>query len=1104
MREILDSLKSANFNTIFFQVRARGDLLYPSIHEPWGRSMTGSLGQNPGYDVLQFVIDEVHERGMEIHAWFVTYKVYDGQSIPPVTSPLHILRSHPEWCRQYNDNGSYTWWLDPGIPQVKDYLTSVVMEIIRNYQVDGIHFDYIRYPESDFDDAATFSLYGNGMSLGDWRRDNINQFVYQVYDSIATAKPDIKTGSAPIGIYKNLPDASGWQGYYDIFQDSRNWLGQEKHDYICPQVYWDIANPPSDPSFPVLVSDWVNNSFARHVYTGIAAYRMNAKDKALENNPRRYRSVKNNWPASEILNEVDTARALGSKGQTFFSANEIFFDLKNIHSLLKSGQYQYPAHIPPMSWKDSIPPLPVRNLSITNIDSINFLVSWNQPLVPSDGDTVKYYTVYYGDQNPVDISDISRTVKFQIVNMLDALITLPSVPVNPKKFTVTAFDNGYNESIPATEVSTDSCKHNYITAGNWQTGDFQADFADSAFLHTNKRFYQVLDYNGDQWAANPGYGFFYDNFDSSLHQGWQEAGGSWSSTTGWLQQSDQADINTNIYSGINQSFAGTYLYQWKMNIGGTGTNRRAGLHFFCSDATQADRGNSYLVYFRADNDKVQIYKSIAGNMFLAADDNCNINTGIWYDCKVMYDQMTGKISVWLDNLPVSSWTDTVALQTGNSVSFRSGECNVLFDNFRVFRSRGITENISAGDSAKETRYQNTGPSSPACMIQSVTATQEGYFSSVASCNVNIDWTPPLPFTVFDETADDPDTTFTSSSLKAVWTRSSDPNSGIEKYMAAFGTTQGGSDITGWTDIFSDTSFMVTGLNLQNGHDYYCSVKAMNAAGLVQTSFSDGITVILAPLADFTVSDTSICEGNLVSFSNLSENADLLQWTFEGGYPGISTLPNPMVLYDTTGVFNVEIEVEGPGGNDTLIRQGYIHVAPKPKALFSVNDSILVLPAAIATFTNLSTNAGTYFWDFGDGYTSTDENPWHSYISDGVFTVTLIAYHEDCGTDTIVMHDYIQVVNTNAIAGNTMSVFLNVIPNPVNERAIIYFELRDDAVVSLSLTDVLGKEIVLQKKKMFEQGIHIVSLSPLYPQLSGGIYFIKMTSDNKTSVVKFTK
>ncbi len=452
MIEILDSLKSANFNTVMFQVRARGDLMYPSVYEPWAKAM-GALGQDPGWDPLQFVIDECHKRGIEVHAWFVTYNVYSGQNPPPVTSPNHIVNAHPELCKLYESGGSYSWWMDPGIPETREYLVNVAMEMVNNYDLDALHFDYIRYPGSDFDDADTYATYGGGQDLGDWRRANINQFVYDVYDSVQAVKPWVKVGSAPIGIYHNIPGATGWQGYYDVYQDARDWAQKEKHDYICPQIYWEMSS-----RFPYLVDDWVANSFGRPIYTGIAAYRMESKKENTfpgEEQSFYYKVIKDSpkgWSAEEIQNQVDYTRKAGGFGQTYFRTLNITYNIKNLLTLLKENQYLYPANIPPMPWKDDIPPNKPQNLTITINSPTQITLNWVAPILPPDGDTVKYYNIYQSETSPINTDDIKNVIKFQLMGTTSAVINYETVPQNDIFYTVTAYDKGYNESLPANEV----------------------------------------------------------------------------------------------------------------------------------------------------------------------------------------------------------------------------------------------------------------------------------------------------------------------------------------------------------------------------------------------------------------------------------------------------------------------------------------------------------------------------------------------------------------------------------------------------------------------------------------------------------------------------
>jgi uncharacterized lipoprotein YddW (UPF0748 family) len=440
MINLLDLLKDANFNTIMLQVRGRGDLLYPSQHEPWARALTGSLGGNPGYDPLAFVIEEAHKRGMEVHAWWNVYKVYsstNNPTSPPLTNPQHVVNAYPELIKTYsyisNNQVVYDFWMDPGIPGTKDYLLNLGMEMVRNYNIDAIHFDFIRYPNPDFDDNATYQTYGGGINKSDWRRNNITQFVSAIYDSIKAIKPMMKVGSAPIGIYKNLsPCNSGWESFTSIFQDSRRWLFLNKHDYLSPQIYWDIN---SCPRFDSLAQNWVSNSNGKHIYTGIASYRMGASD--------------GNWPVTEILAQVDSSRIFGADGQTFFRTRSFMDNQKSIHNLIKNNHYKYPANISPMPWKDGIKPNPPGNISLDTTDSLTYTVSWSKPEPASDGDTAIYYNVYMDDKSPVDIEDITKMIRFRITEDTSVSITLSSVPSSNTFFAVTAYDKGYNESAPA-------------------------------------------------------------------------------------------------------------------------------------------------------------------------------------------------------------------------------------------------------------------------------------------------------------------------------------------------------------------------------------------------------------------------------------------------------------------------------------------------------------------------------------------------------------------------------------------------------------------------------------------------------------------------------
>jgi uncharacterized lipoprotein YddW (UPF0748 family) len=461
---ILDKLKAANFNTIMFQLRARGDVAYPSKIEPYAKEFTGIMGKDPGYDVLRFVIDECHKRGMEVHGWMVTYKVYDGKAVPPAMMPAHIVNAHPEYCKLYSSGGTDTWYLDPGIPEVRTYLRSIVQEIVANYDIDAIHFDYIRYPESDFNDADTYSKYGAGKVKSDWRRENINQFVYDVYDDIQKINPRVKVGSAPVGVYKNTTQYNGWERYNAVFQDSRDWLSKKKHDYMCPQIYWQIN---SAQSFKYICRDEVKYNYGRHIYTGMAVYRIEAKKRFSSEQEkgdwdafymRVLRDSKNtrgdNWPVTEMTNQIDVSRAEGALGQCYFSSVQITQNIKNVYEIIKASQYKYPANIPSMRWKDSIPPNKPKNLKITRTNDLQFSLSWETPDPAPDKNDIKYYNVYSSDKSIVDITDIKNVIKFQVTST-KADFTLPEMPQSNMYFVVTAYDPGYNESQPSNTIPLD-------------------------------------------------------------------------------------------------------------------------------------------------------------------------------------------------------------------------------------------------------------------------------------------------------------------------------------------------------------------------------------------------------------------------------------------------------------------------------------------------------------------------------------------------------------------------------------------------------------------------------------------------------------------------
>jgi uncharacterized lipoprotein YddW (UPF0748 family) len=418
LRAVVRDLKAAHFNTIFFQARARGDAYYGSGVEPWAENLTGTLGKHPGWDPLQFLIDAGHALGLEVHAWFNVYKVR-GPNPVARSSPLHPTLAHPGWVVQYEGES----WLDPGIPEVNPYLLRVALELVQRYDIDGIHFDFIRYPGRDFNDRETYRKHGNGMGREDWRRSNVDRFVNDFYDRAMALKPMLKVGSAPFGIYDGIEHGDAAGSYYSVYQDSRGWLAKGKHDYLVPQIYWTIASSPGNPPFSELAKGWARNSSGRHVYAGIAAYKADVK--------------------REIPAQIDSSRSAGLHGQAFFRYEHVkSFDMLG-------DRYAHPAHIPAMPWKDSVPPQAPGHLAATEISPDIFQLEWTPPGADESLNVPWRYTVYRSTSSPVNTDDpslIGAIVPASVTSFRDTIRRDMGIRYF---YAVTASDRQNNESPPA-------------------------------------------------------------------------------------------------------------------------------------------------------------------------------------------------------------------------------------------------------------------------------------------------------------------------------------------------------------------------------------------------------------------------------------------------------------------------------------------------------------------------------------------------------------------------------------------------------------------------------------------------------------------------------
>lgn len=293
MRDKLDKLKSLGINTVFFQVKPDGTALWQSNILPWSETLTGTIGQYPGYDPLQFMLDEAHKRGMKVHAWFNPYRVSPNIKPSTVTAlnntlsmtPPSVYVLHRDWIRTAGDR----FVLDPGIPEVRDWITSIVAEVVSRYPVDGVQFDdyfYTETPASALNDNATYRQYGQGFaSKADWRRHNTQQLISQVSHTIKQLNPNVEFGVSPAGVWRNRShdpagsDTRGAAAYDESYADTRQWVQQGLLDYIAPQLYWPFARDAA--RYDVLAKWWADvvKPTNTRLYIGIALYKVGEPSK---------------------------------------------------------------------------------------------------------------------------------------------------------------------------------------------------------------------------------------------------------------------------------------------------------------------------------------------------------------------------------------------------------------------------------------------------------------------------------------------------------------------------------------------------------------------------------------------------------------------------------------------------------------------------------------------------------------------------------------------------------------------------------------------------------------------------------------------------------
>ena len=442
---ILDHHKATGINSIFLQVRSQCDALYPSQLEPWTADLTGLQGRVPStpWDPMAFAIEECRKRGMEFHAWINPYRAIANFANINTFDPSHVARRKPEWLLAAGNQRI----LNPALQEVRDYVTSVIEDMVTRYDLDGIHFDDYFYPNAVFNDDANYLADPRGfMDRGDWRRDNVNLLVKQVSENIKATKPWVKFGISPSGIYRNSTNpalgsnTSGLQHYVTLYADSRKWLEEGWIDYLAPQLYWYIGQPGAN--YSVLIPWWNNNSYGRHIYIGMAGYKVNDPAQGTH------------WAnPSQIPNQMRLNRDAAHSniyGQAIYNTSSMRSATKlGFRDSLRYDFYSKPALLPNMPWRDNVAPATPTDLIAQRHGNDSVVISWSQPASSgNEFDKVRQYAIYRSLSPMIDPENTEYLLA--VTNTATTRYTDKALATDaPYYYFVTALDRFHNESAPS-------------------------------------------------------------------------------------------------------------------------------------------------------------------------------------------------------------------------------------------------------------------------------------------------------------------------------------------------------------------------------------------------------------------------------------------------------------------------------------------------------------------------------------------------------------------------------------------------------------------------------------------------------------------------------
>lgn len=442
---LVDEVVSMNLNAVVVQVRAAADAFYPSRYAPWSRYLTGVAGEDPGYDPLEFMLWEAHARNLEFHAWFNPYRVSLG-SDPGELAPDSPAREHPEWVVEYGGQ----LYFDPGIPEARRLIEDSIIEAVENYDIDAVHFDDYFYPYpvegQTYPDEETYQRYGAERfdSKADWRRDNVNRLIEELSDKIKQAKPWVKFGVSPFGVWRNeatdptgSATTAGAQTYDDLYADTRTWIRNEWLDYVAPQVYWNIGFDPA--AYDVLVPWWSGEVSGSSValYVGQAAYKIGDNNEAWDDPDEMPSHLRFNQDYPEI------------EGDIYFSITQLLDNPLGFKDRLEEDLYRNPALVPIMPWLGGYAP---RRVPLTGVRETQRGIELEWKSIPP-GDNAAYYAVYRFDESGApnrcvfnDPRRILATVRRAVDKKTRSYIDTTARPGRRYTYHVTAADRLHHES----------------------------------------------------------------------------------------------------------------------------------------------------------------------------------------------------------------------------------------------------------------------------------------------------------------------------------------------------------------------------------------------------------------------------------------------------------------------------------------------------------------------------------------------------------------------------------------------------------------------------------------------------------------------------------